>query len=244
MLDIYTSGSALCESLIHQIIATWKFPIPWYISPVPLRIRQMVVIRAGVTCCHHFGCVVPGLKFWPQTQNYKHKIKEVQLWKNCHFLNQKARLPSIIWGFIIINVIILEPKWLNMQPKIRYTLNKVPPSLAMLVLRARNTSSWSTGEERSCRNAVRGQDWASLSFWLISGSKNSATSTAQRLGVNSWYQLRPVCMWLSALCGCSTPTAGPLKKTSEGDIVLLLRLAPCGRLCTDRSADRWHCLTA
>lgn len=54
----------------------------------------------------------------------------------------------------------------------------------MLVLTARNTSSWSTGQERSCRNAVRVQDWASLSFWLISGSKNSATSTAQRLGVN------------------------------------------------------------
>lgn len=60
---------------------------------------------------------------------------------------------------------------------------RVPPSLAMLVLRAGNTSSWSTGEERSCRNAVRLWDWASLSFWPISVSKNSATSTVQRPSV-------------------------------------------------------------
>ena len=35
----------------------------------------------------------------------------------------------------------------------------------------------------------------------------------------SWCRLRPVCMWLSALCGCSAHTAGPLTRTPEGDII-------------------------
>lgn len=108
---------------------------------------------------------------------------------------------------------------------------RVPPSLTMSVLSAGKTSSWSTGEERSCRNAVWVRDWASLSLWPISGSENSATSTAQRLSVTppdaTWG------WWLSVLCGCSAHTAGPLTRTPEGDIVVLLGLAPCGRVCPD-----------
>lgn len=50
----------------------------------------------------------------------------------------------------------------------------------MLVVREASASSWSTEDEASCRCAIRVLDWASLLFWLISGSKNSAMWTARR----------------------------------------------------------------
>lgn len=71
---------------------------------------------------------------------------------------------------------------------------RVPPSSTIPILRAGNTSSWSTGEERSCRNAVRVWASASLSLWPVSGSKNSAKSTVQQPSVKDWG--RSVCGYL------------------------------------------------
>lgn len=198
--------------------------VPWNVSPIPFCIRQKVVIRAGVTCCHHFGRVALGLKFWPQHRITNTKKKQGFNWKKNKkqndFLNHKATVLSIILGFLYI---FLELPFcltiINFATNDLLLLTKrcwwVPPSSAKLVLGTRKASSRSPGGETSCRNAVGVQDWASLSFWLISGAKNSATSTVQWPSVNSWCQWRSVSMWLSALYGCSTPSCWPAEKDSK-----------------------------
>ena len=75
----------------------------------------------------------------------------------------------------------------------------------MLVFRG-GISSSSSSDERSCRNSAGVLDCTSLSFWPLFVSKNSKTSTAQ---CYSQCQLRPVCMWPSALCGCQHTQLAP-----------------------------------
>lgn len=161
------------------------------------------------------------------SSDHKHRItntKIQKLWKKLsYFLNQKARLPSIIWGFIIINVIILEPK-------ICYTLNKENKAGEYLL----PWRCWFLRQEtRHHDQQGRKGPAGTPSECKTEPRCRFGSSQAPRTLQHQLHSDSVLTMWLSALCGCKTPAAGPLKKTPEGDIVLLLRLAPCGRLCTD-----------
>lgn len=143
---------------------------------------------------------------------------------------------SLHKGLCSLFPLILEQVWLNMLHKICYSFKltrakrwwSIPPSLVMLFLRTGYTSSWSTREERSCRDAVRAWDWASLSFWPDSGSKSSEKSPAQRPSVTPDVSSgQSACGYLHFVSVCSAHTAGPLTRPREADTVVLLSLAPC-----------------